>query len=164
MISLLAGLGIDFITSMVKDHGSDLVTEGIKKVTGIDLKKKKELTPAEITAIREAEVALKKLDFEEIRIYLADLNSARDMQKAALSQEDLFSKRFIYYYAMFITFVSFVYIFMITFSPIPEGSVRFADTVLGFLLGVGLSSIINFFFGSSKGSKDKTDSLIKGMK
>ena len=141
----LLGLGIDFISGLVKDHGNDLVTEGIKKVTGIDLKKKRELTPEEITAIKEAEVALKKLDFEEIRIYLADVDSARGMQEIALSQDDRFSKRFIYYDAMFITFVSFVYIFMITFYPLAEGSVWLADTVLGFLLGVGLSYIINFF-------------------
>jgi hypothetical protein len=33
------------------------------------------------------------------------------------------------------------------------------DTVLGFLLGVSLSAIIQFFFGSSQGSKSKEKEL-----
>ena len=86
------------------------------------------------------------------------------MQKAALAQDDTFSTRFVYYYASFITAVSFTYIFLITFLSIPEANERFADTVLGFLLGVGLSSIINYFFGSSKSSKDKTEHLASKIK
>lgn len=48
------------------------------------------------------------------------------------------------------------YIYLITFFPIPESNIRFADTVLGFLLGTIAATIINFYFGSSKGSEDKT--------
>lgn len=161
--SALLGLGIDFVKDLITDNGEDLVKEGIKKVTGIDLDKKKELTPEEIAKIRECEIKLRELDFKELEIHMEDRDSARDMQKEALKQNDEFSKRFVYYYAIFITFVSFVYIFLITFMDIPEENRRFADTVLGFLLGVGLSSIINFFFGSSKGSKDKTEALHKSI-
>lgn len=49
------------------------------------------------------------------------------------------------------------YIIAITFVPIPETSVRFADTVLGFLLGTGVSSIINFFYGSSKSAHNQEE-------
>jgi hypothetical protein len=37
--------------------------------------------------------------------------------------------------------------------------VRFADTILGFLLGSVVATIINFYFGSSAGSKAKTEEL-----
>jgi multisubunit Na+/H+ antiporter MnhE subunit len=57
-----------------------------------------------------------------------------------------------------------VYICAITFLTIPENSVRFADTILGFLLGTIVATILQFFFGSSKSSKDKTDLMMKGMK
>ncbi|MDD3443202.1 MAG: hypothetical protein PHW89_08060 [Sulfurimonas denitrificans] len=162
--AMLAGVGIDFVKDLITDNGEDLVKEGIKKVTGIDLNKKKELTPAEIQAIRDSEVKLRELDYKELELEAKDRDSARQMQVAALSQEDLFSKRFVYYYASFITFVSFAYIFFITFGKIPEANVRFADTILGFLLGVGLSNIIVYFFGSSKGSRDKTDALLNASK
>lgn len=162
--TMLAGVGIDFIKDLITDNGEDLVKQGIKKVTGIDLNSKRELTPQEIQAIKDAEIKLKELNYKELELEAKDRDSARNMQVAALNQEDTFSKRFVYYYASFITFVSFMYIFFITFGTIPEANVRFADTILGFLLGVGLSNIIVYFFGSSKGSKDKTDALLQGSR
>jgi hypothetical protein len=164
ILAALAGLGIDFVKDLITDNGEDLVKEGIKKVTGIDLNKKKELTTEDVMKIKEAEFKLKQLDFEELKLEKEDRSDARNMQVSALNQEDTFSKRFVYYYASFITFVSFAYIFFITFGSIPEANVRFADTILGFLLGVGLSNIIVYFFGSSKGSKDKTDALLNASK
>jgi len=158
----LVGLGVGFVKDLITDNGEDLVKAGIKKVTGIDLDKKapRDLTPMELQAIRDAEMQLRELNYKELELEFKNTDSARDMQKAALGQDDIFSKRFVYYYASFVTFISFLYIFMITFMVIPESSERFADTVLGFLLGVGLSSIINYFFGSSKSSKDKTAHLV----
>jgi hypothetical protein len=50
-----------------------------------------------------------------------------------------------------------VYIFLITFTNIPETNVRFADTILGFLLGTVVATILNFFLGSSAGSKAKQE-------
>jgi hypothetical protein len=38
------------------------------------------------------------------------------------------------------------------------------DTIIGVLIGTVLTGFFNFFFGSSKGSKDKTDALVKGIK
>ena len=164
MLSMLAGLGIGFVKDLITNNGEDLVKQGIKKVTGIDLNSKRELTSQEIQAIKDAEIKLKELNYKELELEAKDRDSARNMQVAALNQEDTFSKRFVYYYASFITFVSFMYIFFITFGTIPEANVRFADTILGFLLGVGLSNIIVYFFGSSKGSKDKTDALLQGSR
>ena len=50
-------------------------------------------------------------------------------------------------------------------SAAGQAQIRTVDTVLGFLLGVSLSAIIQFFFGSSKGSNDKSrmlEDLIRG--
>lgn len=60
--------------------------------------------------------------------------------------------------AVWTTF-AIVYILFITFHDIPEKNIRFADTILGFLLGTVVATIINFFFGSSKGSEEKTQIL-----
>lgn len=68
LLPMLAGLGIDFIKDLITDNGEDLVKEGIKKVTGIDLNKKKELTPQEVQAIRDAEVKLRELDYKELAL------------------------------------------------------------------------------------------------
>lgn len=91
------------------------------------------------------------------KTFLEDKQNARDMQKAALMQNDLFSKRFIYYLASFWTAAGIAYIFFATYAKVENE--RVVDTVLGFLLGTILATIINFFFGSSKGSSDKQEIL-----
>ena len=126
--------------------------------------------PSLIVRIKELEFEAHKLDVEakqkekqaeldEVNAYLADVQNARNMQIEALKQDDVFSKRYVYYLASFWSIVAMVYIFMITFMTIPEANVRFADTVLGFLLGTIIATVIQYFLGSSKGSADKTAQL-----
>lgn len=97
---------------------------------------------------------------EALKLLTLDLENtkdARDLQKVALQQDDVFSKRFIYYLAIFWSLTGAAYLFLATFTEVVNP--KMADTVLGFLLGTIISTIINFFFGSSKGSKDKTIQL-----
>ncbi|MFM9785391.1 hypothetical protein, partial [Streptomyces scabiei] len=93
-------------------------------------------------AILDKEQELERLAYQ-------DKANARAMQTAALNQKDKFAKRFVYYLAAFWSVVATVYLMCITFVQIPEASVRFADTILGFVLGTVIASIIGFFFGSS---------------
>jgi hypothetical protein len=83
------------------------------------------------------------------------------MQVAALAQSDVFSKRFTMYLTGFWSLCAAVYIGFITFSIIPETNVRFADTILGFILGTVIATMLNFWFGSSIGSKEKAEALRK---
>jgi len=91
---------------------------------------------------------------------LADTASARDMQKAALAQEDKFSKRFVYYFITAWSLFSMTFLVGVTFFQIPDSSTRFADTVLGFLLGTAIASVFQFMVGSTRGSGQKNDALI----
>jgi len=152
ILASLVELGVDFVGDMIESHGEDLVTEGIKKVTGVDINSNKKLSSEEIAKI-------KAMKMDELKLAMENIANAREMQTAALAQSDVFSKRFVYYYAIGITIFTFIYVFAITFMDIPKDSVRFADTVLGFLLGVGLSAIINFFYGSSYGNEEATKLL-----
>lgn len=45
--------------------------------------------------------------------------------------------------------LTFTYIFLITWLPIPEKNQRFVDIILGWLIGSVVTTIVNFFFGSS---------------
>ena len=85
---------------------------------------------------------------------LNDISSARELQKEALQQSDVFSKRFIYYFAIVIIAIAFTYIFLTSFYEIPEVNKRFVDILTGGVIAI-ISTIVNFFFGSSKGSRDK---------
>jgi len=106
-----------------------------------------------------------QMDFEirELQLYMEDIKDSRALQRAALEQGDKFSKRFNYYLAAISVFLGFGYIFFITLYPIPANNQRFADTILGVVIAVVFGNIYNFFFGSSKGSQEKTEMLRKGL-
>lgn len=149
---------IPFVGKLIDDYGENLVIKGIEKITGIDIAKK-DLTPEEQQKIMDNEFRIKSLNFEELRLEFENTNNARNMQIEALKQDDTFSKRFVYYLATFWSVFGVIYIFFITFGNIPANNVRFADTILGFILGTIIATIINFFFGSSKGSTDKQEMI-----
>lgn len=167
ILTKLAENGLTILSDAITSKGKEFVEDKI----GIKIPEKEDqLTPEIIATLKQAEMqhekelielSIKKqqADLEEEKIYLQDVQNARNMQVAALQQQDVFSKRFIYYFASVAMAVTTIYIFWITFGDIPEKNIRFADTILGFLLGTLVSTIINFFFGTSKGSKDKDDTL-----
>lgn len=107
---------------------------------------------------------LSEIDLKQFELEAKDRDSARQMQIVALQQEDLFAKHFIYWYAWFWSVGTTVYFFSVTFLTMPDGGRDFANIILGFLLGTAVATIISFFYGSSKSSKDKTDALVKDVK
>jgi hypothetical protein len=114
-----------------------------------------------IAADPDAALKLAQIDLDKLKAEYANTADARDMQKVALQQSDIFSKRFPMYLTAFWSFVATIYIGFITFSVIPDKNVRFADTILGFILGTVIATLLNFWFGSSVGSKDKAELLKK---
>lgn len=103
----------------------------------------------------DAALKLAQIDLETLKTQHANTADARAMQVAALQQSDVFSKRFTMYLTAFWSICAAIYIGFITFSAIPEPNVRFADTILGFILGTVIATMLNFWFGSSIGSKEK---------
>jgi hypothetical protein len=161
MAPLLAGIVSSLIQNNLPKVAQAVVDKGLDYVqekTGIELKP--DMNEEEVKALREA-----AQKHEEFKIEQANKNTAdaRAMQVAALQQDDKFSKRFVMYLATFWSLTAVAYIFLITFTNIPEINVRFADTILGFLLGTVVATILNFFLGSSASSKEKTE-VLAGMK
>jgi len=150
ILSMLAGKGLDLLSNAI-EGGADKAIELVSEKTGIDLTKGS-VSKEEIVELQKFQ---REYESELLKYHTENTKSARDMQKAALEQDDVFSKRFVYYFASLWSIASIVFIFGITFITIPEGNERFADTILGFLLGTIVATIINFFYGSSKGSQDK---------
>jgi hypothetical protein len=114
-----------------------------------------------VAADPDAALKLAQIDLETIKADYANTADARDMQKVALQQSDIFSKRFTMYLTTFWSVAATVYIGFITFSVIPDKNIRFADTILGFILGTVVATLLNFWFGSSIGSKEKGEALRK---
>lgn len=106
----------------------------------------------------------KETALELIKLDYADLADARDLQKVALQQDDLFSKRFIYYLTIAVFSFSALIVIMLFFVEMPEKNRDVINFILGVVVGTGLTGIFQYFFGSSAGSKDKSKELEKLMK
>ena len=146
ILATLAANGLGIVADAVTKKGKEFVEEKL----GI------ELTPDPTPeAIENWKMAALNHERELRAMAYGDTANARAMQVAALQQDDLFSKRFIYVFATFWSLFAAGYIAFITFGHIPEDNQRFADTILGFLLGTVVATILQFFFGSSLGSKRK---------
>jgi hypothetical protein len=74
----------------------------------------------------------------------------KDVHVDLVTKGDRVATHFTYWFAWFWGVVSAVYFFAVTFLPIPPAGENFANIILGFLLGTAVSTIINFFFGSSE--------------
>ncbi len=148
IVSTLIQNNLPKVAQAVVDKGLDYVQEK----TGIELKP--DMSESDIKALRES-----AMKHEEFMVEQANKNTAdaRAMQVAALNQEDKFSKRFVMYLAMFWSVTSCIYIGAITFTEIPQNNLRFVDTLLGVCIGTVITTILNFFFGSSAGSKAKQE-------
>lgn len=59
-------------------------------------------------------------------------------------------KDFLHLLAMAVFSFSALVVLLLFFVEIPEGNQRIVDMVLGVIVGSGLVSIINYFFGSSE--------------
>ena len=146
ILATLAANGLGIVADAVTKKGKEFVEEKL----GV------ELTPdPSPEAVENWKNAAREHERELLQMAYGDIANARNMQVEALRQEDLFSKRFIYIFATFWSLFAAGYIVFITFGTIPADNQRFADTILGFLLGTVVATILQFFFGSSMGSKEK---------
>jgi hypothetical protein len=175
----LAQRGLDLLSGVFRgalDKGTTEIADLIHEKTGIDINDAAEgkLTDVQWSQLKQFEFEYQsKLlayrqqadanNLELEKVHQADRADARGMQKAALAGDDLFAKRFVYYYATGVTVMAFSFIFWASFifeyPAERKEATRIIDTVLGFLLGVTLSAIIQYFFGSSVGSKAKDEKL-----
>jgi hypothetical protein len=173
---MLAQRGMDLLSGVFRgavDKGTQEIANLIEDTTGIDVNDVADgkLTDEQWVKLKEFELQHQQmlLDYrqgvearglEEAKLAQKDRADARVMQIEHSRSQDPFVRRFIHYYALLITFLTFVFIFFAAFGgQHAQENVRIIDTVLGFLLGVSLSAIIQFFFGSSQGSSSKQEQI-----
>jgi hypothetical protein len=151
--SIISGLisnGLPKIADAVLEKGVDYVEQKL----GVTLKPEEEMKPEDIKDLRE-----RAMQHEEFMVEaeIKDRANARDMAKHAMSSSDPFVRRFTYYFITVWSVFAMTYIPLITFSSIPQENVRFADTILGFMLGTVMASMFSFLLGSSFGSRVKDE-------
>jgi hypothetical protein len=156
ILTQLAGAGLQKVADSVLDKGLEHVEEKL----GIKLEPNEngvlddsKLAEIQMAAMKHAEF-MAELDFKNTQ-------DARQMQEKAMENSDPVVRRFVYMFATYWSVFATGYIVLITIAEIPEKNIRFVDVVLGFILGTVVATILNFFFGSSQSSKEKTKELLK---
>jgi hypothetical protein len=149
--SIVSGLianNMPKVADAVIDKGVDYVQDKM----GIQLKPEGEATKEDY-AKWSAEAAKHEEFMAEMD--LKNMQGARDMQLKAMESEDPLVRRFVYFFIAGWSILSATYIGCITFIDIPDQNARFADTILGFVLGTMVASMFQFLLGSSLGSRSK---------
>jgi hypothetical protein len=153
VMSIVSGLiskGMPKVADVVMEKGVEYAEEKL----GVKLKPEDQLTDDDVKSLQEA--AMKHEEFMA-EIDLKNMEGARDMQLAAMQSDDPLVRRFVYYFITFWSILAATYIGAITFGNIPEQNVRFADTILGFVLGTMVAAMFQFLLGSSLGSRKKDE-------
>ena len=156
--SIVSGLisnGLPKVADAVVEKGVDYVQEKL----GVELKPEGQATKEDYAKIQE--------EANRHSEFMAELDEkstqrATDMQLLAMQSPDPLIRRHVYYYAWFITIVSFVYFFAVSFMPVENKNRDFINIILGFLIGTAVNSLIRFFYGSSNKSQEDVDKKMKG--
>lgn len=130
-----------------------LVVKAIAEKLGVA--DSEEAVTAALTADPNMALKLKEIDTRQFELEVQDRSSARAMNTVAIQSDDPFVRRFTYFFIAAWSAFAMVFIPCMVFAPIPVDNVRFADTILGFLLGTVIASMFAFLLGSSFGSRLK---------
>lgn len=167
-ITLALGLAAQFAPGIIKSiTGSDKAAEVAGKVVDIAQTVTGTSTPeaatealkADPAKLLEFQRAMADIELEEEKQRYADIANARAMQIAALGQEDLFSKRFVYYFAAAWSLFSMLYFTAVTFVPLTPAGQRIADTILGVMIASVIGVMFAYFYGSTRGGIEKNKLL-----
>jgi hypothetical protein len=151
--SIVSGLianGLPKVADAVIEKGVDYVQDKL----GVELKPEAEMKPEDVACLKEA--TMKHAEFM-VDAEVKDRANAREMATQAMKSDDPFVRRFTYFFIIAWSVFAMAYIPFITFVNIPDQNIRFADTILGFMLGTVMASMFSFILGSSFGSRLKDE-------
>ena len=151
--SIVSGLianGLPKVADAVIEKGVDYVQDKM----GVTLKPEGEATKEDYAKIQAEANRHEEFMAEND---LKNMQGARAMQEKAMDSDDPLVRRFVYYFISFWSVLCATYIGCITFLDIPNENVRFADTILGFVLGTMVAAMFQFLLGSSLGSRKKDE-------
>ena len=172
LIQSLLSNGLGLVANAVMAKGKEFVEDKL----GVKLAP--DMSPEQIAQIKIAEMQHEeelmrlrleenKLDLEELGMRLKDTDSARNRETAIATSKDapLLNKVITPILALSILLITLVLFSIVMFQDAPLDSSR--KDVLIYILGV-LSAIstqiVSYYFGSSQGSKDKSEALVKAIK
>ena len=172
IIQPLLSNGLSLVANAVLAKGKKTIEDKL----GVELKPEmssEDLAKVQMAAMEHEEELMRlrieedKLDLAELELRLKDVDSARDRETAIATSKDapLLNKVITPILALGIVTLTFVLFAIVMFDETPVDASR--KDILIYVLGV-LSAIatqiVSYYFGSSQGSKEKSDQLREAMK
>ena len=122
-------------------------------------KEEKAKAQAEIEKILTDKLTrMEELSNQVIVAYLQDVADARSLQKTAIASPDRFVRRFIYYLALVVLVAALAMMTLILTGEIPADNKEFAYMIMGSLT-TSVATVLAYFFGSTKGSDSKNETI-----
>jgi len=172
ILTPLLGNGLNLVANAVMAKGKNYVEQQL----GVTLKP--DMSPEDLAKIQIAQMEHEeelmrlrieddKLDLAELQMLLKDTNDARqrEVQIANSDKAPLLNKIVTPVLALSILLLTFVLFGVVMFNDTPVEASR--KDILIYILGVLsaiASQIVSYYFGSSQGSKDKSDALKEAIK
>ena len=164
--------GLNLVANAVLAKGKKVVEDKL----GVELKpdmSPEDMAKVQIAAMEHEEELMRlrleedKLDLAELELRLKDVDSARDRETAIATSKDapLLNKIVTPVLALGIVGLTFILFGVVMFdaSPVEASRKDILIYVLGVLSAIA-TQIVSYYFGSSAGSKDKTDALKEAIK
>jgi len=161
LLGILKGVAPVLATAVAGPAGGAAVGWIASKL-GIDDDTIEGVTKA-LTGNPEMTMKLKELDLEYAKLEVADRDSARQAYAAVATSEHAtkLDKIVVPVLALGVVGLAFTLIGVLMFVNTPTDQQQIIIFALGFITSVA-GQVLSFYFGSSQGSKDKTEE-IKGM-
>ena len=159
MLPIVAGIVANLINNGMHKVADQVIEKGVDAVQeklGMELKPEGEATPEYNAKLQEEANRHSK--------FMAALDEKSTQRATDMYMQDDSTKRFTQQYAWFISIVTFLYFFIVSFVNVENKNRDFVNIILGFLIGTALNSLIRFFYGSSNKSQEAVDQKMKDMK
>jgi hypothetical protein len=155
ILTQLAGAGMQKVVDAVLDKGTAAVEEklGITLTPDSDGK----LSEEKLSSLKEAAMKHEEFMFEQ---EVKDRGDARAARIAIATNPNVhwLEKLVMPILALGIVCVAFLLVGVLMFVNVPDSQENIVIYALGFLTSAA-TQVISFYFGSSQGSKDKSDAL-----
>lgn len=152
MLPIVASIVANLIDNGMHKVADQVIEKGVDAVQdklGMELKPQGQATPEYNAKLQE--------EANRHSEFMADLDEKSTQRATDMYMADESTRKFSQYYAWFITVISFLYFFMVSFMPIENRNRDFINIILGFLIGTAVNSLIRFFYGSSNKSQEAVD-------
>jgi hypothetical protein len=152
MLPLIASIVANLIDNGMHKVADQVIEKGVDAVQeklGMELKPQGQATPEYNAKLQE--------EANRHSEFMAELDEKSTQRATDMYMQDDSTKRFTQMYAWFLTVVSFLYFFLVSFLPVDNHNRDFINIILGFLIGTAVNSLIRFFYGSSNKSQEAVD-------